>query len=167
MRPSQTMRLTRSKKAITPWISWVILVAFTIVLGGFVSIWMKERVIETVDNVKIRIFHSDDCERVGIDIREVVLKNTQTLNMKVINTYDVRVDQLAFTLYTTKSGIANSSTVNITIKPNENKTVELGTNQSIAILKITPVYFKLKGETDMIRVVCNEKTIEQNLTLSS
>ena len=159
-----SMRLYRTKKGVTPWISWLILTVFVISLGGFVSLWMKEQVTDSVDNAKRAIYNSEDCEKLAIDIREAVLKNSQTLNMKVINTYDVRVDQLAFTLYDANNGILNASAINITIRPNENKTVEIGTNQTIAFVKVIPVYFRDKGRDDLIRVVCSENAVEKNMT---
>ena len=161
---TSTRPLLRSRKGIAEWISWVLLLAFAVLLASIVSYWMRDYVSGTVTDMEKRAHTQEYCDGVGIELDDLVIKNSQTLNMKVINTYDVRVDQLAFTLYDANNGILNASAINITIRPNENKTVEIGTNQTIAFVKVIPVYFRDKGRDDLIRVVCSENAVEKNMT---
>ena len=156
--------LANSKRGITPWISWIILVTFVIFVGALVSTWMKDQVNDSVDTLKDKASLTESCDGAGIDVRNIVQKSSQTLEMIVINTYDTRIDQLVITAYTSGKGVVSTGTSNVTIRPNSNKTVLFSANSTTAILKIIPVYFEDKEGSDRKRRVCSDKAVERNIT---
>ncbi len=143
---------------ISPWISWVLIITFAVLLASMVSLWMKDYVSDTVDDLKDRTRSKEYCDLVGVDIEDIVARNAQTLNMKVINTYNLGVDRLIFRLYDADNNIFINKT-NVTIKPGQNKTVTVPKNLTTYRVEVVPVILE-----DGKEIICKEKVVWKNIT---
>ena len=152
------VRQVKGKKAIAPWVSWVLLLTFAVLLASIVSYWMKDYVTGVVNDMKTREYAKEYCDLVGIEIRDLVVKDAQTLNMKLVNTYNLGINKVIFRLYDTNNYILINKT-NVTIKPNQNKTVEIPKNATTYRVEAVPVIFK-----DGKEIICEEKMVWKNIT---
>lgn len=150
--------LFSSKRAIAEWISWVLILTFSVLLAAIVSYWMRDYVTGTTEDMETRAHTTEYCDLVGIELDDLVARNSQTLNMKVINTYNLAINKIIFRVYDTNNYILINST-NVTIKPNQNKTVEIPKNETSYLVEAVPVV--LSGDEEFI---CNEKMVWKNIT---
>ncbi|MBD3313394.1 hypothetical protein GF345_03045 [Candidatus Woesearchaeota archaeon] len=154
-----SIRLVSSRKGgISPWISWVLILTFAVLLASIVSFWMRDYVSGTVGDLVSIEKRTEYCDLVGIDIDDLIVENSQTLNMKVINTYNLAVDRLIFRMYDTGNNILINST-NITIKPEQNKTISVPKNETTYRIEIVPVVIR-----DNEQFVCDDRMVWKNVT---
>jgi len=159
-KPSYIRRHLNNKKAIATWISWVLLLTFVIFLGTTVFYWMDDYTRGRVDELKKRAQTSDKCDFVGIEVFDVIEKNAQTLNMKVTNRYNLRVNQLVITLFDSEHNPVLSNTTNITLKPNDTKSIDIPKNFSVSVVQAVPVIIDEEGK----QIFCVDKLYEANVT---
>lgn len=152
------MRLARSKKAIEVWVSFVLLMTFVILLAAIVSYWMRDYIKSTVEDLKQRSYTSEYCDAVGIEIRDLVIKDSQNVNMVIINTYNLGVDKIIFRSYDLNDNVYINIT-NVTIKPNQNKTLSIHKNLTTYRIEAVPVLFYDEKE-----VICKDKMVWKNIT---
>ncbi|MFC1752355.1 hypothetical protein ACFL96_03055 [Thermoproteota archaeon] len=145
-----------NKKAVYAWVSWVLLITFAILLAAIISYWMKDYIQELVEDMQDRALRDEYCDSTGIEIDELVVKNAQTLNMKVINTYNLAINQIIFRLYDHEYILINIT--NVTIKPDQNKTLEVPKNLTTSRLEAVPVI--IEGGK---RYICNDKMVVKNI----
>ncbi|MCX6707649.1 MAG: hypothetical protein NT001_05930 [Candidatus Woesearchaeota archaeon] len=148
----------KSKKGIDQWISWVLLLVFSVLLASIVSYWMKDYITETSGDMTKRAHTTEYCDGVGIEIQDLVAKNSQTLNMKVINTYNLAINKIIFRVYDADNYILVNMT-NVTIKPGQNKTIEIPKNETVSFVEAVPVIIE-DGE----QIICNDKTVFKNIS---
>ncbi len=155
---TSTRPLLRSRKGIAEWISWVLLLAFAVLLASIVSYWMRDYVSGTVTDMEKRAHTEEFCSSVGIELDDLIVKNSQTLNMKVINTYNLAVNRIIFRIYDADSNILINIT-NVTIKPGQNKTVDIQKNATSNLVEAVPVVINGREE-----IICQEKMVWKNIT---
>jgi hypothetical protein len=156
---SQTSILRiRGKKGIDQWISWTLLLVFSVLLASIVAYWMKDYIAGTSGDMVKRSHITEYCDGVGIEIQDLVAKNSQTLNMKVVNTYNLAINKIIFRVYDADNNILINMT-NVTIKPGQNKTVEISKNETIAFIEAVPVI--LDGGEE---IICKDKIVFKNIT---
>lgn len=154
-------RLLRPKKAVSTWISWVLLVTFVIFIGTTIFYWMKDYSTDAMTLLENRLKTGEKCDLVGIQISELTSKNAQTLNMKVTNRYNLGIDQIVFTLYDSKNRFIWLNISNTTIKPNSTKEIEIPQNSSLTTARIEAVPVILdKGN----QIYCTERKVDLNVT---
>jgi len=154
-------KLILSKKAVSEWISWTLLVTFVIFLGTTVFFWMKDFSEVTTQDLVDRIGIAENCDQVSIDIIDVVSKNSQTLNIKVVNRYNLRVNQIIFDLYDSSNNYIWSNVSNTTLKPDTIKEIDISQNSTLTTgsIKAIPVVIREGKE-----IRCTEKLVEKNVT---
>ena len=154
-------RLPKPKKAVSTWISWVLLVTFVIFIGTTIFYWMRDFSTDAMTELKDRLKTSEKCDLVGIQISELTSKNAQTLNMKVTNRYNLGIDQIVFTLYDSKNDFIWLNISNTSLKPNSTKEIEIPQNASLTTARIEAVPVVLdKGD----QIYCTEKKVNLNVT---
>lgn len=154
-------KISAQKKGIAVWISWVLLVAFVMFLGVTTFQWMRDFSEKTVTNLESRVKTSEKCDLVSLELSDVVAKNSQTLNMKVTNRYNLRIDRIVFTLYDNKSDFIWLNITNTTLKPNATKIIDIPQNSSRATARIEAVPVIIDG---VDQIYCTERIVVSNVT---
>lgn len=153
--------LANSKKAIATWISWTLLVTFVIFLGTLIFYWMQDFSVDAMDRMRNRLETSEKCDFISIELSDVISKNAQTLNMKVTNRYNLRINQIVFTLYDVNNNFIWLNISNTTLKPNSTKTIEVPQNSSVATKRIQAIPVIID---DGEQIYCAERQVEANVT---
>ncbi|PIN86981.1 hypothetical protein COV19_02195 [Candidatus Woesearchaeota archaeon CG10_big_fil_rev_8_21_14_0_10_44_13] len=151
----------RSKKAVSTWISWVLLVTFVIFIGTTIFYWMKDYSTTAMADLANRVKTTEDCDLVSIQVSDVTSKNAQTLNMKVTNRYNLRIDQIVISLYDSKNRFILSNLSNTTLRPNSTKEIEFEQNSSIATARLEAIPVIIDAGK---QIYCMERKVEINVT---
>jgi hypothetical protein len=141
-----------NKRGISVWISYVMLTALVVVLGFMVLVWSRSTTQETVDDIVARGDALTACQSSGVDVRNLC-QDTQTLNMDVTNTNDVKVVGLWARMYDIYDE-PQASSRNLTIGPQETKPIRVIKQGIISQVEVMPVV--KKGNT-LIR--CQSRTV--------
>jgi hypothetical protein len=83
------------KKAIAAWISWVLLVGFTVAIGMLVMRFMTGYAHKTMEELVERDNQIGLCDAASVNVKDIC-QNTQVLNINVSNNGNLRVDELLF-----------------------------------------------------------------------
>ena len=147
------MRLTRNKKGISVWISYVILIALVVSIGFFMLRWTRGHTEDTVQDIVERGDALTTCNLAGIDVKNLC-QNTQTLNMDVTNTNDIRLEGLWVRMFDIYNRPQISSR-NTTIKPQKTKAVKVLKQGIIKQADIIPIVKK-----DGKRILCESRKLQ-------
>jgi len=134
------------------WISYVMLTALVVSLGFLVLAFSRETTEETVEDIVVRGNALVRCGLTGIDITNLC-QDTQTLNMDVTNTNDIKVEGIwvkMFDIY----NLPQTSSWNLTIMPQKTKEVKIIKQGIIKDADISPVI-----KNDKKTVICQSRTI--------
>ena len=96
----------RSKKGVSEWLSWVLLVALAVVVGTFVLQWSRGNTTKTVEDLVEKGNILTFCQETGIAVNGYC-QDTQTLNINVTNNNNRKVDALivrGFDIYNNPQG---------------------------------------------------------------
>jgi hypothetical protein len=141
-----------NKRGISVWISYVMLTALVVVLGFMVLVWSRSTTQETVDDIVARGDALTLCGVSGVDVIRIC-QDTQTLNMDVTNTNDVKVIGLWARMYD-MYGEPQASSRNLSIGPQETKSIQIIKQGIISQVGIMPVV--KKGNT---LIKCQSRTV--------
>jgi hypothetical protein len=145
-------KMLKSKLGISVWISWVLLVAFSVMVGTMVLQWSKSNATQTVDDITEQGEILTLCQETGISITSSC-QNTQTLNMNITNNNNRKVDALlirGFDIYDMPHGGQR----NLSIDPEE--TVEFSIVKQGVLKRAEVVPIIKVGDK---RVICQSKRI--------
>ena len=141
-----------SKKGVSVWISYILLTALVVSLGFLVLTFTRETTQRTVDDIVERGETLSLCEISGVDVQNLC-QNTQTLNMDVTNTNDIKVVGLwarMFDIY----GNPQVSSRNITIAPQKSKSISIIKQAIVGKVEIIPV---VQGDNKLVK--CQSRSI--------
>jgi len=146
------------KKAMSEWISYVLLVGFTVALAAFVYVWMTGYTSQSAQSVKERAYDSDLCDSLGVSVAACMNSSpSQNLYINVTNRGDLRITKLTFRFFQSEMPVSEIEIDSI-INPQHTK------NFSISQVNFTGVVngsikVEVIPETskDNILVVCREK----------
>ena len=141
-----------SKKGVAEWISYVMLTALAVSLGALVLHWSRSTTEETVDDIVARGDALTLCEASGIDVSGLC-QNTQTLNMEVTNTKDVKIESIQARMFDIYKRPQTASR-NITILPQQTKSLQILKDGILKKAEIMPVVKK-----DSKRIVCQSRAL--------
>jgi hypothetical protein len=149
--------LKMSKKGISVWISWVILVAFTVMVGSFVLQWSRNNASVTVEDIKEKGEILTMCQETGVSVSGYCQK-AQTLNINVTNNNNRKVDALivrASDIY----NMPQSAQKNVSLSPEESKGVSIVKQGMLKEAELMPIIIIGKK-----RVICqSRKVLLQNI----
>ncbi len=147
----------KSKKAVSPWISWVLIMAFAIVLSAFMYNFMVSYTEDTTDDIKKTVYNTDECRSVSLNIKSACM-STQDLNITLENTNYIRIDKLDFRLYNGRVPLHTNQT-EIPMNPNRLKTVILATG----VASVTRVEVIPHIEKEQMDIICADKKAESTV----
>jgi len=145
--------MIKGKKGVSMWLSWVLLMVFVVILSVVIFDWMKGYTESSSSEMTKRVFNAEKCSFISISVSEIVEKNPQTLNIKVTNRNNLRINQIIFRLYSTDNKVYVDD-LNITLLPNQTKTVELQKNGTIEAMDLIPVRFEQE-----YTIVCRDRMV--------
>lgn len=140
------------KRGVSAWISWVLLIAFSVMVGTMVLQWTRGHTTETVDDLVAKGDILTRCQETGISVDSYCQK-TQTLNINVTNNNNRKVDALivrGFDIYNNPHG----GEKNISLDPQKTKSVEVVKQGVLSRAEVMPVVFMGKK-----RVVCQSRKV--------
>jgi len=142
-----------NKKGISVWISYVMLTALVVSLGFIVFGWTTRTTEDTVEVIVERGDTLIACGLAGLDVRNLC-QNTQTLNMDVTNTNDVKLLGVWVRMFNIYDRPQVSSR-NTTINPQKTKSIQVIKQGIIKEVNIIPMI-----EVDDKRVLCESRKLD-------
>lgn len=142
-----------NKRGVSVWVSYVMLTAMVVSIGFLVLNWSRSFTEDTVEDIVERGDALTTCQASGVDIKNLC-QNTQTLNMDVTNTNDIKIEGLQFRMFDIYNRPQTSSR-NVTINPQKTKFVNVIKQGIIKDVDIFPIVRK-GGK----RILCTSRTVE-------
>lgn len=144
----------RNKKGVSLYISWILLMLLIISLSAIMYNWYNQRAERSADILKEQSTE-DVCNKVGILI-ENICQNTQTLNINISNSRDIKVNQLIFGLIDIYKD-PETKKVNVTIYPGETEQIEIIKQGTLYQVDVIPVVV-----VDKITNICSNSKVFKN-----
>ena len=145
--------LKSNKKGIEVWLSWVLLVAFSVFIGALVLQWSRSFTTKTVNDLTQKGEILTLCQETGISVNSYCQK-TQTLNINVTNNNNRKVDALlvrGFDIY----GNPQGGERDISLQPDKTKSIEIVKQGVLKSAEVMPVIIVGKK-----RAVCQSRKIK-------
>ena len=145
-------RLKSNKKGIEVWLSWVLLVAFSVFIGTLVLQWSRSHTTRTVEDLTQKGEILTICQETGVAVNSYCQK-TQTLNINVTNNNNRKVDALlvrGFDIY----GNPQNGERNISLQPDNSKSIQIVKQGVLKKAEVMPIIMVGKK-----RVVCISRKI--------
>ncbi|MBW2996719.1 hypothetical protein KY349_00090 [Candidatus Woesearchaeota archaeon] len=144
--------IVRQKRAVSPWISWVLLVAFAVVLSAFMYNFMVSYTESSTEDMKKVVYNTDECRSVSLDIDSACM-SAQVLNITLQNRNYARIDKMDFRLYSDIVPIHTNLT-DIAMNPNRKKLIEIDTGTASTVTRVEVIPHIEKEDLD---IICAEK----------
>jgi hypothetical protein len=146
------------KKAADQWISWVLLMGFTVMLSALMYSFMVDYTESSTDDMKKVVYNTDECRMVSLNIDSACV-SAQALNMTLQNKNYVRIDSMDFRFYNGRIPLHTNQT-NITMNPNRVKEISLDTGVTgITLVEVIPHIIKEKND-----IICSDKKVSAEVT---
>lgn len=152
-------RRIKGKKAISIWISWVLVMLFASLLSVVVYKWVSGLAGQTTKDLK-RIYDTDECDQVSLRI-ENVCQDTQSLYTNITNNNELKIDRVLFRMFDVFN-FPESTERNITITPGRTEEVQVFKQHSVKRLEIIPIM-----EVDGELVVCTKRQASSTVQVCS
>jgi len=147
--------LFSNKKAVSEWISWVILIAFAVSISVLVGQQMIDSTKESTESLKNYIYDTQECQNVALSINNIC-QNSEALNIELSNIKAVRVDEFLLKVFD-GSGDSETLTLQTSIMPGEKVNVTAGKSRIAAKVEVVPVI----SVGDKM-VMCAQKTASED-----
>ncbi len=142
----------RTKKGVSEWLSWVLLVALAVIIGTFVLQWSRSNATKTVEDLTEKGEILTFCQETGIAVNGYC-QDTQTLNINVTNNNNRKVDALmlrGFDIYNNPQG----GQKNISLDPEKAMNVVIVKQGVLKRAEIMPVIIVGKK-----RAICQSRKV--------
>ncbi len=154
------MKKPKSKKAISIWLSWILLTAFMVVLSVVVYEWYINYTKESIVSMKQTVYNTDECTSISVCLK--VLNTTQDLNINVTNNGYIKVDRLFIRVY--NSTDFKQFEYNTTLKPDRTRNyIFNSTNGNYTAMtnadyvEVVPIIVK-----DDLTVICSSRQVSNS-----
>ena len=128
-------------KRVDMWLSWVLLVAFSVVLGTLTSIWLQGVAKDTTEKAEDNVEVSDVCDSIAVSIDFVCqyAASPKDLNMNITNRKDLKIDKFMARLYN-GSDFKSTTNINVALKPQAQKNITVNTSSTtIDYVELVPI----------------------------
>jgi hypothetical protein len=88
----------KSKKGVSAWISWVLLVAFMVSLSAFMYTFLSGFTKDSIEDVKEKVIDSKVCDSVGVSV-SACLKNSNLITVTIKNVNYITVDKVSIDMF--------------------------------------------------------------------
>lgn len=152
-----------NKKSMELWLSWVILVAFTIGMGALLTTWMFEYSDSTSESIKEVVYNEGDCNHASFTINDIC-NTTSSTDINITNKGTLNIDAIIFRFYTDEGA---NNVVNIRYNlTDENITFKPGRTRQISVTEYTGNIYILDGVPILykgdLEIVCQNRKATNN-----
>ncbi len=149
-----------TKKGVSPYISWILLMAFVVAISAFMYSFMTDYANDTTTDIKKQVFNTDECRTISLNIVSACI-SSQTLNITLQNTGYIRIEGIDFRVYDEFNVPIHTNRTTTALNPNRIKPMELNVGVSgVGLVEIIPVI-----EKENIEIICAEKKAQKSVTL--
>jgi len=145
-----------NKRAISEWVSFLLITLLAIMLAVTVSEWMTERAKESSESIEQRVYNDQLCDIISIKAENTTAAN-DTIITQITNTGTWRINRLMFESHN-GSSVLEADKKEIIIKPSSTKQVTTPQLANASLLYITPIAIK-----DGFEIICTNKKIRVNI----
>ena len=138
------------KRGVSVWVSWVLLLAFMVILSAFMYNWIYGYTEESTEEMKKRVENTETCESLAMTV-DNVCQDSQILYINITNRGNINLNQIIFRLYDFEEMVTTSKK-NITVRPNAEEEVRVLKSIVVNELDAIPVVIT----TDQI-IICRNK----------
>lgn len=152
----KTSKILKNKKAISEWVSWVLLVAFMVAMGAFMYSYFTDYASSEGEKIRSVVYDTALCENVRINIDFVCqdVNNTQNLYINCTNKGQREINQVIINLYDLY-GNSQSVHKDIRIEPQRKKEVTILKQYIQQKIEVIPVVYE--GEE---KVICSQRMVQ-------
>jgi hypothetical protein len=156
-RKSLLNKVFRDKRGVDAWISWVLIMAFAVVLSVFMYQFMVDYAKQSTEDIKKVVYNTDECTRISLSINSVCF-SSQALNITLQNRNYVRIDKIDFRLYNGRIPLHTNYT-NITMNPNREKEMTIQTGiTAMTMVEVIPHIVK-----EGMDIICSDKKVQSDV----
>jgi FlaG/FlaF family flagellin (archaellin) len=159
--PHRSAARTMGRKAVSPWIAWVLLLAFAVALSAFMYSFMVDYTEDTTEGIKKQVYNTDECRQASLSIEDACVDTSaQILNITLQNRNYIRLDKIDFRLYVGRTPISTVETT-ITLNPNRKKLVSVNTSttDTVTYVEVIPHI-----ETHDYDIICGDKKVASEVS---
>jgi len=127
-----------TNRAVSPLLSWVILVGIAVVLGTFFFNWARSYTADVSKDITEKGDRAS-CDYMGMYVKGLC-QNTQALYMNITNNNDLRIESFSFRLYDVHKN-AEAKDRNITLIPGETGSLSIVKQGVLSEFEIIPAFF--------------------------
>ncbi|PLW79523.1 hypothetical protein C0585_07300 [Candidatus Woesearchaeota archaeon] len=148
------MRLTRSKKGVSIYLGWVLLMAFMVSLSTLVYFWMSTHVEEQAEKIVER---SDEnlCEFTSLSINGFC-QDEIFLHLNITNSNDKRIESLKFQLFDLYDEPMENE-LTISLKSSGSESIKILKHGTLSQAEIIPLI-----EKDQREILCESSKLILN-----
>jgi len=155
------MKAIKTKKAVSIWLSWILLTAFMVVLSVVVYEWYINYTKESIVSMKQTVYNTDECNSISICLK--VINTTQDLNINITNKGYIKVDRLFVRVYNA-NGDFTQFEYNTTLKPDRTRNYIFNSTNgnyttitNVNYVEVVPIIVK-----DDLTVVCSSRQVSNS-----
>jgi hypothetical protein len=139
-----------NKKAVSIWISWILIIAFTVAISTFMYSWIVGTTEQATESFKY-VYDSAECDNVAVYIE--ACRQAQDLYINITNKMLLGVDGLIFRVHYSDFS-SNTTELNVKLSPGEQKDYFIGydNTKNITSLEAVPVI-----QTGNFRIICSAR----------
>lgn len=154
------MRNIKSKKADSSWISWVLLMAFAVVMSAVVYNWMFGFTKSSATSMEQRSMNAAECEQVGISV-DYVCQDAQSLYIDFTNRNNLNIDKVIVRMYNIYGEpIQPLFEKRIALNPKESGTVQVPKTGAIKRVDVIPETIQKNVEVMCTEMAAKAEQIE-------
>ena len=145
-------RFSQGRRGVAVWISWVLLVAFSVLIGSIVLNFTRSHTTSTVDDLTEKGEILTLCQETGLAVNGYCQK-TQTLNINVTNNNNRKIEAImvrGFDIYNNPQGGER----NASLEPGKTKSVSVVKQGVLKRAEVMPMIIVGKK-----RIICQSRKI--------
>jgi hypothetical protein len=155
------MKRIKSKKAVSQWLSWILLTAFMVVLSVVVYDWYINYTKESITTMKQAVYNTDDCTSITMCLK--LVNSTQDLNINITNNGYITIDRLFVRVYNSTDDFVQFE-YNTTLKPDRTRNYIFNSTNvnytgmgNVTYVEAVPIIVK-----DDLTVICSSRQVSNS-----
>ena len=133
-------------------LSWVLLIAFSVAIGTFVFIWMRGFAEKEMGQITKVVYDTQECSSVSVRT-DTICQDLAVIKLNITNNNKRDVNRLIFRLYDLY-GNPETRDINITLKPDEQQYVRVIKQGTTKKLEIIPSTFRDELQSKKTEIIC-------------
>lgn len=148
---SSSFLFPRGKAGDSAWLSWILIIAFSVGLGAFMFKWMTGFTQSSTNQITSRVEQSD-CTQIGVSIYDAC-QTVEELRLSLVNKKSLNVDQILVN-YVDIYDNPGTKTINVSLRVNKPEKISLLKQGILKQFEIIPRSIS----KDKV-IMCNDNTV--------